>query len=243
MLKATHYLGCMGKGLTQPQAFVCDDGYQYVIKFKENPVGVKVLVNELIANRIANLLGLPVPMGTLIYTPAQVITATTFQEGIHFGILMIPNILRHPPLALIEGAYNVDCIPGMYVFDNYLVNPDRHYGNIVLCTRNFGNQIILIDHSHCFAKPQWTDVELRELTHYDKILTRGIYQNIAHIITGQNSLDRWLDRLENIAEEQLVSIVNEIPREWNITSQDREALLFYLTNRKRRLRSLLTSAR
>ncbi len=242
MLTATRYIGCMENGLTRPQAFECDDGNEYVIKYKENPVGIKVLVNELIGNRIANLLGLPVPMGTLIYTPAQVITDSSIKEGIHFGTLLIPYTFRNPPLNIIESAYNVNCITGMYVFDNYLANHDRHEGNIVLGIRYHGNQIIMIDHSHCFGKPQWTDAELLELTDEGKIITRGIYKKIAHIITGQNSLDKWLDRLESIKEEQLISIINEIPIEWNIAPQDRGALLFYLKNRKWRVRPLLTSA-
>lgn len=242
MLTATRYIGCMNSGLTKPQAFECDDGNQYVIKFKENPAGIKVLVNELIANRIANLLGLPVPLGTLVYIPSHVITEPSLQEGIHFGTLLIPYTFRNPPLHVIESSYNVDCIPGMYVFDNYLANNDRHDENIVLSIRYHGNQIVMIDHSHCFGKPQWKDTELIELNDYDKIITRGIYQKIKHIITAQNSLDKWLGRLEKIEEEQLFSIVDEIPGEWDIASEDREALLFYLINRKQKVRPLLSPA-
>ena len=243
MLYAVRYIGSMGKGLTKPQLFECDDGNHYVIKLKENPVGTKVLVNELIANRIGNLLGLPVSLGNLIYIPSQIIKMEPFQEGIHFGTLVSPHILRNPPLKLIERAYNFDCIPGMYVLDNYLTNADRHYENIILCIKYYGNQIALIDHSHCFFSPQWTPPELLSLTNYDNILTRGIYSDIAYLVKGPDPFEGWLTRLESIPEEQLISIVNEIPREWDIVYEDRDALLFYLIHRKRKIRFLFTSAK
>lgn len=241
MLHAVRYFGSMGKGLTNPQLFQCDDGNNYVIKLKENPAGTKVLINELIANRIGNLLGLPVSLGSLIYIPTPLINIEPFQEGIHFGTLVSQHILRNPSLQLIEKAYNIDCIPGMYVLDNYLTNADRHYGNIILCNKFYGNQIVLIDHSHCFFKPQWTSLELLSLTNYEKILTRGIYSDIAYLVKGPAPFEEWFNTLENVPEEQIVSIVDEIPREWNIANEDKDALLFYLIHRKRKIRVLFTS--
>jgi hypothetical protein len=49
------------RGGAQSQLMRCADGGYYVVKFQNNPQGTRVLANELLANRLAARLGLPVP--------------------------------------------------------------------------------------------------------------------------------------------------------------------------------------
>ena len=39
----------------------CSDGHFYVVKFRNNPQHLRVLANELLATRLAERVGLPVP--------------------------------------------------------------------------------------------------------------------------------------------------------------------------------------
>ena len=46
------------RGGAQAQLMRCADGGYYVVKFQNNPQGLRVLVNELLATRLAARLGL-----------------------------------------------------------------------------------------------------------------------------------------------------------------------------------------
>jgi hypothetical protein len=232
----------MPVGVTQSQLFECNDGKLYVIKLKDNPLGVKVLVNELIANRIAQILNLPVPIGNLIWIPPELaVVPSIMQEGKHFGTVLADNALNNPPLDLIEKAINADCIPGIYVLDNYLANSDRHKDNIMVHQTDSGNNILLIDHSLCFESHQWSVEHLHMLVSTVNAMRYYLHQEIAYLVSGTAPFDLWLDILENIEKEQLEDIINEIPSEWNIIEEELEALLLCLISRKVKIRPLLTS--
>ncbi len=47
------------RGASQPWLVVCDDGASYVAKFLNNPQHARVLANEMLASRLARLVGLP----------------------------------------------------------------------------------------------------------------------------------------------------------------------------------------
>src|SRR5256885_14991300 len=49
------------RGGAQAHLMRCDDGHFYVVKFRNNPQHLRVLANELLATRLAERVGLPVP--------------------------------------------------------------------------------------------------------------------------------------------------------------------------------------
>ena len=58
----------MPRGSSRPQLILFSDGRQYIVKFKNNPVqGTRALVNEYVAGRLAQLLGLPVPPFKIVH--------------------------------------------------------------------------------------------------------------------------------------------------------------------------------
>jgi hypothetical protein len=75
----------------------CSDGQFYVVKFRNNPQHLRVLANELLATRLAERVGLPVPAVEVIevsdwlveHTPElniQLATETIHcQAGLQFG--------------------------------------------------------------------------------------------------------------------------------------------------------------
>ena len=48
------------RGASQPWLVRCEDGESYVVKFQNNPQHARVLANEMLASRLAQLVGLPV---------------------------------------------------------------------------------------------------------------------------------------------------------------------------------------
>ena len=50
------------RGGSQSRLMRASDGNHYVVKFRDNPQGSRILANELLASRLAEQLGLPVPL-------------------------------------------------------------------------------------------------------------------------------------------------------------------------------------
>jgi glutathione synthase/RimK-type ligase-like ATP-grasp enzyme len=54
------------RGGAQSHLMFADDGHYYIVKFQNNPQHIRVLANELLATRIAERTGLPVPVTEVI---------------------------------------------------------------------------------------------------------------------------------------------------------------------------------
>ena len=50
------------RGGAQSHLMRCADGHYYVVKFQNNPQHTRVLVNDWLGTRLAEMIGLPVPV-------------------------------------------------------------------------------------------------------------------------------------------------------------------------------------
>src|SRR5271170_2333697 len=92
------------RGGAQSHLMRCDDGHYYVVKFRNNPQHLRVLANEMLATRLAERVGLPVP-------------ATEVVEVDDW-------LLEHTPELHIQLAHNViQCSPGLQFGSRYVVDP------------------------------------------------------------------------------------------------------------------------
>ena len=58
------------RGGAQGHLMRCDDGHYYVVKFRNNPQHERVLANEFLATKLAERVGLPVPIAEVVNVPA-----------------------------------------------------------------------------------------------------------------------------------------------------------------------------
>src|SRR5271166_1872151 len=54
------------RGGAQSHLMRCADGHYYVVKFQNNPQHTRVLVNDWLGTRLAELIGLPVPVTDIV---------------------------------------------------------------------------------------------------------------------------------------------------------------------------------
>ena len=54
------------RGGAQGHLMRCSDGNFYVVKFRNNPQHLRVLANEMLATRLAERAGLPVPLTEVV---------------------------------------------------------------------------------------------------------------------------------------------------------------------------------
>jgi hypothetical protein len=85
------------RGGAQSHLMRCADGFYYVVKFQNNPQHSRVLVNDWLGTRLAELIGLPVPVAAIVdvhpwlleHTPDLRIELcghrTMFTPGLSFG--------------------------------------------------------------------------------------------------------------------------------------------------------------
>ncbi len=216
------------RGASQPYLLRCADGENYVVKFRNNPQHVRVLANEMLAGRLAQLIGLPVPNPAFVEVPVELVSGNPLLEfeigprrepcaaGLQFGsrfpgapgqtlvVDFLPDRLlksvvkNHPRVFL-----------GAFVFDKWTCNCD---GRQVIFYRSPDQEgstysAALIDHGFCFNDGDWNfpDSPIRSL--YPR---RWVYEGVR----GLNSFEPFLSRVENLEAAELEECVRGIPEEW-----------------------------
>jgi hypothetical protein len=245
------------RGGSQSQLMRCSDDEYYVVKFQNNPQGVRILANELLANILAKRLGLPVPETAIVYVDAELIrhtedlviqlahTRVRCQPGLCFGSKYPRDPAHHDCLPtawdlLPEGHFraitNMSDFVGMLVFDKWTGNTDDRQS---VFFRNEGQiqfTALMIDNGSCFNGQKW---DFPEAPRRGVCIRRLVYEKVR----GIEDFDWWINRLEHdIDESVLTSAFESIPREWY--EHDRHSflqLIKILDSRRAIVRDLLSA--
>jgi hypothetical protein len=216
-------------GKSQPHLMWCADSTHYIVKFRENPLGGRLIANEVLGGLLARKLGLTVPRIALVDVGQDLIRATWNlaiksphawtkpKAGLAFGS-------QHVNVRLVAGrrySGTFDMLPdsiglvknlpefaGMLVFDKWTCNTNPR--QIVYASRGRlgGWGAVMIDNGHCFGGIDW------EL---DDLVTRGIFarHDVYRDIRGDNDFEPWLYQLESKFDRSILSqAASEIPDDW-----------------------------
>ena len=77
------------RGGAQGHLMRCDDGHYYVVKFRNNPQHERVLANEFLATRLAERVGLPVPVAEVVD-----VTPWLVEHTAELTIVLGSNVIR-----------------------------------------------------------------------------------------------------------------------------------------------------
>lgn len=127
------------RGGAQSHLMRCDDGGYYVVKFQNNPQGVRVLANELLGTRLAARLGIPVPGAEVITVRDDLIRYTEdlvmqlgrgrapCKAGKQFGSRFPGSpaetaVSDFLPEELLCGVSNLEDFCGVLAFDKWTCN-------------------------------------------------------------------------------------------------------------------------
>jgi hypothetical protein len=243
------------RGASQPCLLGCDDGASYVVKFQNNPQHVRVLANEILASRLALLVGLPTPDPAFVNVPIELMSRIPalgepgsspelHVPGLHFGsqfpgILGRAQVLDFLPDRLLRRVSNLAAaFLGGFVFDKWTCNCDGRQVIFYRLTDGQGScySASLIDHGFCFNDGDWNfpDSPIRSL--YPR---RLVYDSVR----GLHSFEPFLSRIENLEAEQLRRCTREIPAQWCGEDGQPAQLAERLYERRRRLRQALIDAK
>lgn len=245
------------RGGSQPFLMACDDGHTYVVKFKNNPQHIRILANEMLASRLALLIGLPVPGRAVVEVSPNLISGSPLLKfetanreekcapGVHFGSRFpgAPSrtlVMDFLPDRLLRRVTNLaEIFLGAYVLDKWTCNCDGRqvifYRTIEQSGRHYS--ATLIDHGFCFNDGEWSfpDSPIRSI--YPR---RLVYESVR----GLRSFEPYLSRVENIDAADLEECLREVPSEWcGDEPEQLSRLIERLYERRRRVRQLIVDAK
>jgi hypothetical protein len=241
------------RGGAQSHLLRAADGHYYVVKFVNNPQGRRILANEWIAARLARELGLPVPPVAVVEVPLVLLEAspglvlraagrtTPCAAGLQFGSRLpaadphapIYDYLPEPGLELVA---NLADFAGMLVFDKWTCNCN---GRQVIYCRSAPRQklrVYMVDQGFCFNAERWE---------FPDSPLRGVYcRNLVYAgVTGWESFEPWLSRLEALEPEAIYAAGENVPPEWYGDWDDLNRMLDALVRRRARVRELIWAVR
>jgi hypothetical protein len=242
------------RGGAQGHLLRCADGGYYVVKFQNNPQGLRILANELLGTRLAARMGLPVP-GTAVVEVREELIANTedlvvqlgrgrqlCKAGQQFGS-RYPGLPAETvvndflPDEQLREVTNLPDFCGMLVFDKWTCNTNGRQAIFLRAQGEPRYRALMIDQGFCFNAGEWNfpDAPLRGL-----YMRHRVYENVR----GIEAFEDWLARIESKMTERAVDeIASWIPPEWySFESDALERMLEQLWRRRKTVRELVVSA-
>ena len=243
------------RGGAQSQLMLGADGKLWVVKFQNNPQDVRVLANELIATRLAAAVGLTVPVSDVVEVTEWLVANTLdmfvelprglrqrYTAGLQFGSqfvggLMPGQVVDYLPEQQLDEVRNLAEFAGMLCIDKWAGNCNGRQAVFERKPREKKYRATFIDQGFCFNAGEWT---------FPDSPLRGVYQRnqVYARVTGWESFEPWLSKVETMEEETLWGIAEEIPPEWyGGDPRVIEQLMETLLGRRSRVRELIGSFR
>ena len=243
------------RGGAQSQLMLGADGRLWVVKFQNNPQHLRVLANELIATRLAEAVGLTVPVTDVVEVTDWLVANTLdmsvelprglrerYRPGLQFGSqfvggLMPGQVVDYLPEQQLDEVRNLAEFAGMLAIDKWAGNCNGRQAVFERRPRERKYRATFIDQGFCFNAGEWTfpDSPLRGVYARNRVYAR---------VTGWQSFEPWLSRIESMDARTLWSIAEAVPPEWyGGNTAEIERLMEQMLARRGRVRELIASFR
>ncbi len=231
------------------------DGKLWVVKFQNNPQHLRVLANELIATRLAAAVGLSVPGCDVVEVTEWLVRNTPEMyidglrgarercvAGLQFGSqfvggLMPGQVMDYLPEQQLDEVRNLAEFAGMLCVDKWTGNSNGRQAVFERRPRERRYRAMFIDQGYCFNAGDWTfpDSPLRGVFARNKVYEK---------VTGWESFEPWLSRIEAMEAGKLWEIAEAVPPEWyGGDTATIERLMEQMLKRRERVRELIVAFR
>jgi hypothetical protein len=240
------------RGGAQSHLMLASDQNLYVVKFRNNPQHVRVLANELLASRLAEAIGLAVPPCDVINVSPWLIENTSelviqlrgsserCLPGLQFasrwvGGLMPGQTVDYLPEENLLQVSNLAEFTGMLALDKWTCNVNGRQAVFQKRRRERRYKATFIDQGYCFHAGDWKFIDAGMAGVF---ADNSVYRNV----TGWDSFEPWLTRIESFAEGAAWRIAETIPPEWYGGDVNAlELLIQRLLNRRSEVRQLIST--
>jgi hypothetical protein len=232
----------MKRGYSNPQFILFSDGRKYVVKFKNNPQGTRMLVNEYIAGKLGQLLALPVVPFEVVNISDDfikeypILSKRKFTAGNQFASLFIDNCVHLSRDSQNENVKvsNRNHLAEMLVFDLWIGNTDRKENNVLLEPAEQGEYFLyMIDHGRCFSNTKWTIKTLQKMP--EMVIDMKVHKWCTTFLQSQSEINAAIEKIMAIPEKAIHEVIKSIPDDWDVSEMEREALVTHLVNAKQLL--------
>ena len=242
------------RGGAQGHLMRCSDGHFYVVKFRNNPQHLRVLANEFLATRLADIVGVPVPVPEVVEVGEWLVEHTSelnielagrtipCQAGLQFGSRYVVSplegqVVDYLPMEMLERVRNLDSFAGVLAVDKWTGNANGRQAAFWRKLRERKYSVSFIDQGYCFNAGEWT---------FPDHPLRGVYarNEVYAGVRGWESFEPWLSRVEHMRKDQIWAAAGDVPPEWYGSEWDAlEGLVRQLIERRERVRELITAFR
>jgi hypothetical protein len=229
------------------------DEHLAVVKFANNPQHRRVLANEMIATRLAELIGLPVPVPDLVEVSNSLVSRSpelTIQSaqgsmkcaaGHAFGSRYVPDPAHGTPLEWlcdfrVTEVENLDRFAGMLAFDKWTGNTGKRKAVFWRKSRCDAYTATFIDQGCCFNGGGWSFPDQPMTGTYESAL---VYRDVR----SWEQFEPWLPKIETISDELVWRCARDLPPEWDGATPELERLIETLLKRRKRVRALIDVTR
>lgn len=248
ILKAIEHIAPL-RGGSQAQIMRANNGAYFAVKFQGNPQHTRVLANEYLACRLAQLIGLRVPQPAIVEVDAATIREQNIafayadrrvpvRPGLQFGSSLIRDEQTWDwlPRSLLGRIENVQEFLGVLAFDKWTCNADGRQAIFHRGRQQRGYTATFIDFGYAFNAGEWT---------FPDAPLRGTYA-LSDVYKGARSLEDfapWLQRIARVSARELEQIAADVPPEWYGEAEDLERLLEEVLRRREMVSQLIEDFR
>ena len=182
------------------------------------------VANELLCGQLGRGLGLPIPPGFVIDDGGQ-----PWHVSLNFNLAG----QQLPPADCAAVAQRQPRVAaGIVVFDSWIVNGDRHRGNLAFDRTT--DRVNVFDHSHAFYAATLGRQHLERFRHQALADSNCLTPHLADL----SLIDFWLNRLDEIPAFWVEDAVTQAV-EVGLPASDEAFCVHYLLERRSTLRGLL----
>lgn len=243
-----------------PSKIECNDGNIYIVKHSQLGNNYKQLINEYIAAHLAKSIGLSIPDFALIKINPEIFPDNAkfdrgVPKGLGFGSKFLNGTIKeflsntkYRELKKIANKPLEKDFTAICIFDIWLRNSDRSINNCNLLIQETSKNInlVAIDHVSIFAELNYLqlDNEKNELPPVGDTL---IYHDFFSEMYYDNGIffnkikDELLQSVYELPEDSISQIVESVPEEWHLSSEQKEKITDFIIHRKKVIGSQINS--
>nr|WP_263328632.1 HipA family kinase [Neobacillus sp. Marseille-Q6967] len=231
------------EGKSNAHLITFNDGRDYVVKYYQ-PGFEKALANEWVGYCLARYLQLPIPFARLVEIPHEF--SSQFPElsqlsntQTQFASVYVPDCFDGHQVTSLPRISNYQTFAAIILFDYWVCNRDRTRKNIILCNdTNDSYHLWVIDHAEIFNSYDWKASDLEYLP--ISLIKSATHQLMANFIPNESDFSDQLEIIQTLPIHLVEEIVALIPDDWNISAEERKAIVTTLhTRRKRNLPKMM----
>ncbi|NLR91576.1 MULTISPECIES: HipA family kinase [Flammeovirga] len=209
----TRYVTPLREGGSLPAIVECDDGFDYVIKFRGAGQGVKALIAELLGGEMARQLDLNMPELVFIHLvdtfsksegDEEIQDLLKFSEGLNLGMSYLSGAITYDPLVSIADPLAASKV---VLLDSIITNIDRTHRNTNLL--NWNKALWVIDHgASLYFHHSWEGWKDHAQRKFPMIKDHVLLAKAARLEDAKSIIK------EKLTPDIIEGIVNLLPDDW-----------------------------